>query len=200
MRVAGADDPVAANVVVFAGKKSADVARGNSQIAQHHRHGRGKIFAMSGAACEKEISERIGGTRAGEIQRVAVMRFQIQLDLGGLVVFVGRASGDLFGELLDARIQARHLEIIRCDRIGKIRGGQAQLRRRDPGEVGSGLVTDFSVVVERIRERAGLIENQVAVRFALPMRSASVEKRPCRASMRGATKIASVAIGSINTV
>ncbi len=116
VRVAGADDPVAADVVVLAGKKSADVARGNAQIAQHHGHGGGKIFAVAGAASEKKIGERIGGTRAGEVQRVAVMRFQIQLDFRGFVVLVGRTCGDLFGELLDARIEPRNLQIRAGDR------------------------------------------------------------------------------------
>src|SRR3984957_17083713 len=51
--VAGADNVIAAEVVVFSGQKSADVTRGNSEAAQHDGHGGGEIFAVSGAAGEK---------------------------------------------------------------------------------------------------------------------------------------------------
>src|ERR1700722_3615885 len=53
--IAGADNVVAAEVVVLTGQKSADVTRGDTQIAQHNGHGGGEIFAVSGAAGEKEI-------------------------------------------------------------------------------------------------------------------------------------------------
>jgi len=115
---------------------------------------------MARAAGEKKISERIGSTRTGEVQCVAVMRLQVQLNLRGFVVLVGGAGGDLLGELLDARVEVRQLQIIRGDRIRKIRGGPAQLLRRDLGKIRGGLVTNFGVVMEGIRERAGRIEDR----------------------------------------
>ncbi len=107
VRVALADDVVAGEVVVFAGQKSGDVTRGNPHGAQHHRHRRGEIFAVAGAAHEKKIGERIVGPGAAQIERVGVMRFQVALDVRGSVVFVVRVFGDFLGEFLDARIERR---------------------------------------------------------------------------------------------
>src|ERR1700730_11842636 len=45
VRMAGADNVVAAEVVVFTRQKSANVTRGDSQVAQHNGHGGGEIFA-----------------------------------------------------------------------------------------------------------------------------------------------------------
>src|SRR5580692_5554348 len=109
--VAGADDVVAAEVVVFTRQKSADVTRRDSQIAQHDGHGGGKIFAMSGAAGEKEIGERIVGLGAGEVERVGVMGFQIALNIRSAIVLVVRIFRNFLGELFDARVELRKLEI-----------------------------------------------------------------------------------------
>src|SRR3984885_3600380 len=53
--VAGANNVVPAEVVVFTGQKSADVTPTHAPIAQHDGHGGVEIFAVSGAAGEKKI-------------------------------------------------------------------------------------------------------------------------------------------------
>ena len=92
VRVAFAHDVVAADVVEFAGKESAHVPRGNAERTQHHRHRRGEILAMSRAANEEEIGERVCLPRAAQIQCVGVARLQVPLDIRGLVVFILRAG------------------------------------------------------------------------------------------------------------
>ena len=101
--VTAADDVVAADVVVFARQKSGGVARGNADGAKHDGHRRGEILAMSSAASEKEICERIF-TRGSEIQRIGVVRNQVALNIGGFVVVVRRARGDVLGKFLDPGI------------------------------------------------------------------------------------------------
>ena len=80
MRVAGAHDEIAGDVVVFAGLESVDVTRRDVQRAQHDRHGRGEIFAMARALLEQEVGQRVGLRRPAEVQRVAVVRAQIALN------------------------------------------------------------------------------------------------------------------------
>ena len=80
MRVAGAHDKIARDIVVFAGLKSVDVTRRDVQRSQHDRHGRGEIFAMPRALLEQEVGKRIGLRRSAEVQRIAVVRAQIALN------------------------------------------------------------------------------------------------------------------------
>src|SRR5579885_2710745 len=49
MRVARADNVVAANFVVFAWKEAIDIPRWNPDRPHHHRHGGRKVFAMARA-------------------------------------------------------------------------------------------------------------------------------------------------------
>src|SRR4029077_16793587 len=134
VRVAGADDVITAHVVELAGQKASGIARGNSQRAQHDGHGRSEVLAMSGTAYEKEVGQRIGGGRAGEVEGVTEARLKVALDSVGLVVFVVRAGGDLLGELRDARVELRQLKIQRANDLRIGRGGRAQFRRRHDGK------------------------------------------------------------------
>src|SRR5580700_8945967 len=84
--VACADNVVAAQIVVFTRQESADVTRGDSEVAQHDGHGGGEIFAVSGAAREEKIGQRIVRLGAAKIERVSVMRFQIALDICGAII------------------------------------------------------------------------------------------------------------------
>ena len=86
MRVAGAHDKIARDVVVFAGLKSVDVTRRDVQRSEHDRHGGGEIFAMSRALLEQEVGQRIGLRRPAEVQRVAVVRAQIALNGARFVI------------------------------------------------------------------------------------------------------------------
>ena len=58
---------------------------------------------------EKKISERICCARAGQIESVGIMRFQVALDIGGLVIFIREFGGDLRREVARARIERRNL-------------------------------------------------------------------------------------------
>src|ERR1017187_7836992 len=50
MCVAGAHYIIAGEIVVFAGQKAIDLARGDPQGAQHNGHGGGKIFTVASAS------------------------------------------------------------------------------------------------------------------------------------------------------
>src|SRR5512135_1335613 len=59
MRIFLANNVIAGKVVVLAAAESIHHARGNTQRAQHHRHGRSKVLAMSLPPLKKEISQRV---------------------------------------------------------------------------------------------------------------------------------------------
>src|SRR5258706_441376 len=67
MRVARANDVVAAQVVVFAREEAIDFTRRNSERAQHDGHCRSKVFAVARASLEKKMSERIVPWFPGQI-------------------------------------------------------------------------------------------------------------------------------------
>src|SRR5207245_11659444 len=80
VRVARANDVVAAHIVVFAGKKAIHVTRGHADGAHHHGHGRGEIFAMPGALLEEEVGQGIDRRLAGKVQRIAVIIAEVTFD------------------------------------------------------------------------------------------------------------------------
>src|ERR1700731_4829850 len=94
VRVARANDVIAAHVVVLAGKKAVHVARGNSERSHHHRHGGGKIFAMAGALLKKEIRQRIDGRRTGKIERITVVSAQVAFHRARFVIGIDRTGSD----------------------------------------------------------------------------------------------------------
>ena len=104
--------------------------------------------------------------RTAQIERVAVVGFEIQLDFHGFVVFGGSARGDLLGEFFDARVEGRNLQIVGRERGRKDFGGGAQLRGRDVRNIGQGLVADLGGVVKRIGNRFGGIYEEVVVAAA----------------------------------
>src|SRR5713226_735125 len=133
MRVAGADDVVFADVVVFARQKSIDVARGNAERAEHHGHRCGKIFAVSGAALEEEVRKRILSRCAGKIEGVAVASPQIRFDCGSLVVGGGSGNRNLARQIAYARVELGKLQIDVADFRRIPGGGSAELLWTDHG-------------------------------------------------------------------
>src|SRR5258708_17648785 len=131
MRVAGADDVVFADVVVFARQKSIDVTRGNAERAEHHGHRRRKILAVSGAALEEEVRKRILSRRTGKIEGIAVASLQIRFDCGSFVVGGGSGNRNLARQCAYARVELGKLQIDVAD-FSRIPGrGRAALLRTD---------------------------------------------------------------------
>src|SRR5579863_4694008 len=118
MRVAGAHDKVARDVVIFAGLEAVDVTRRDVESPQHDRHGRGKIFAMSRALLEEEVGKRVGLRWTAEVQGIAVMRVQIALNRPRLIVWSFITSRDLPSEVGDARVERGQLQIRFANRVG----------------------------------------------------------------------------------
>ena len=101
--------------------------------------------------------------------------------------------GDLFGELLDARIELGQLQISRKDFRRVIGRRGAQLLRRDERDLRNSVIVRGRAIVKRIDDRAGIVEDQVIAQAAAKagrvlnpkcphtVRDARREKlRPCR--------------------
>src|SRR5262249_36530855 len=111
MRVAAADDVGIRDVVVFAKQKAVDVARGDSERADHHGHGRGEVRAVAGAAAEQKVGERVFRWRVRLRERVTEAAAQVHLNGGSLIECGYVALGDLAREARDTGINRRKLEI-----------------------------------------------------------------------------------------
>ena len=135
VRVAGAHDQVAADVVVFAGQKSVDVARWNAHGPKHHGHRCGEIFAMSGALLEQKICQWVGLRRSGQVKRIPVMRSQISLDRVRL--FIWRLSACAVICLASAGMRgssAGNCRYVSVHGLRIIRASVAQRGRRGLGQ------------------------------------------------------------------
>src|SRR6185437_3573290 len=74
VRITLPDDVIAAEVVLLAGQKAGDVARGNPDGTEHHCHRRSEVFAVAGAANKQKIGDRVGDLRASTLKGLGVMR------------------------------------------------------------------------------------------------------------------------------
>ena len=98
MRVARANNVIAANIVVLAGQKSSDKSRRDAFSPQHHRHRRSKIFAVAGAFLQQEICQRVFVRRHIDVQRVSVSGAQKTFDVRSRVIRIVGPRGDLIGQ------------------------------------------------------------------------------------------------------
>src|SRR5438876_4350438 len=82
---AGADDVLRRDVVKLAAREAVHNPRWHSQSSHHHCRGRSKVLAVSLAAHEKEIRNRILRNATWKLQGIAKVRTQIELDGRGFL-------------------------------------------------------------------------------------------------------------------
>ena len=133
MGLAGADNIGGVELVELPSAKTVDYARGNACGAEQQRHGGGEVLAVSAAAVEEKVGNRVVGRTRWKLQGVGVA--------GGEVVFDGESAeirsrlgaGELAGEIGDARVELlRELEIAlgKRWRVGSGWGGGGCPRQR----------------------------------------------------------------------
>ena len=105
MRVFGADDVVSGEIVELVAAESGDHAGRNAQRAQHDRHRRCEVLAVSLLAFEKKIRNRIFDGGGREFERVTEASPEIVLDGRSLVEIVAGGTCDLNREAGNARIE-----------------------------------------------------------------------------------------------
>ena len=127
VRVASAHDVAAGQVVVFAAAEAVHDPRRDSQRAQHHRHGRREILAVSFLAFEQEIRQRVRRRRSRHLQAVAVMGAQVELDRRRLLVIRSRTRRDLLRQFHHPPVHPRReLEVDHGDVVRNLAGRPAQ--------------------------------------------------------------------------
>src|SRR5208283_2524682 len=105
VRVAGADDVVAGEVVVFAREESVDFAGGNANCAQHDGHRGSEVLAVARAGLEEEMSQGIVAGFALQDQRVSEIVAQVAFHGQRFVERIARGCGDAPGEFRNAWIE-----------------------------------------------------------------------------------------------
>ncbi len=117
----------ASEVVELVSAKSGDHARRNSESAQHDRHRRGKIFAVSFFAFEEEICDRIFRHLLRQLQRVSESSSEVVLDRCRFVVIIVSGTCNLGCQPRHSRIDSVEVQEKCCDLRRILLSRRAQL-------------------------------------------------------------------------
>ncbi len=130
------DGPGFAQRVIFAGTEAVDQARGNSQLPEHDRHCRSKVFAVPLSDVEKEHCERIRTVRSTfQFEAVAVVGLEILFQGEGLSVGMRNGLGHFPCKIRDPGIEILYLKIHFPDGFGWCGQGDRYARRIRLGDV-----------------------------------------------------------------
>src|SRR5215472_12860613 len=115
---------------------------------------------MAFPGLEEETSQWVVAEFAREVERVAIIGAEIALKRDGLVEGIVSGGGDAAGQIGNARIERRKLQIDFANLFGVVAARRARLSGPCNRKPRDAFVTDLSEVAVRVRDRAGRVGNE----------------------------------------